>query len=744
MITNIRWVVTRTNYILGTTRKLPSYIRKKRSIITLDTRSNDGAIIEDNLCAFRCLAYHKLKNRRGLERETIRLFREYFGERLSKRTKFRGLCLDDIPKFENTFDINVNIFQLFEDDSCVNIYRSRGKNMETMNLNLYEEHLSYISHMNVYSKKYECRNCKTLFPTHVRVMRHEKRCKEATRYIFPGGYYARPQHIFEELEYLDIKVEDDLRFYPYFITYDFESLLLTNDLPNNTQKLSWTHEHHPVSFSMCSNVPNHLEPVFEIDVNVENLLKKFVKRATEIQITAQRYMKARFCNVFKKLLLETKKLQELSEEILDEEEEDTDNDDDEEENDRQRAVNTALLNHIKRIQEKLETYVNEIPVLGYNSSKYDLNLIKSKLAECLDLVNSKKNFIVKKCNQYMCISNGKFKFLDISNFVAPGFSYDKFIKSYEIELHKSYFPYEFCSNYNKLEYTELPPYEAFFSSLKNCNVLEEEFFRYRQLVEDEKVPVSMALKTMNLKEKPRTGQENYQHLLKIWQDQGMRNMIDYLKYYNNLDVLPFCQAVSKMLRFYMTRNIDLFKTCISVPGVARELVFRSSADNAHFACFDKQNKDLYEVFRKGMCGGPAIIFNRYHERDTTFIRQNKNKLCKKIVGYDANALYLWALKQQMPTGPFTIRKELNGFRLMKRDRYLKAFYYLEWLRYDKGVDIDHYFNKGKEFRIGPYLVDGFSRNEKKVYEFNGCYFHHHDCALTRHITDPKWLKEKKN
>lgn len=164
----------------------------------------------------------------------------------------------------------------------------------------------------------------------------------------------------------------------------------------------------------------------------------------------------------------------------------------------------------------------------------------------------------------MCISNGKFKFLDISNFVAPGFSYDKFIKSYEIELHKSYFPYEFCSNYNKLEYTELPPYEAFFSSLKNCNVLEEEFFRYRQLVEDEKVPVSMALKTMNLKEKPRTGQENYQHLLKIWQDQGMRNMIDYLKYYNNLDVLPFCQAVSKMLRFYMTRNIDLFKTCISV------------------------------------------------------------------------------------------------------------------------------------------------------------------------------------
>lgn len=44
------------------------------------------------------------------EREMIRLFREYFGEWFFKRIKFRGFCLDDIFKFENIFDINVNIF----------------------------------------------------------------------------------------------------------------------------------------------------------------------------------------------------------------------------------------------------------------------------------------------------------------------------------------------------------------------------------------------------------------------------------------------------------------------------------------------------------------------------------------------------------------------------------------------------------------------------------------------------------
>jgi ElaB/YqjD/DUF883 family membrane-anchored ribosome-binding protein len=177
---------------------------------------------------------------------------------------------------------------------------------------------------------------------------------------------------------------------------------------------------------MSSNVPNHLEPIFEIDSDVQKLLKKFVDRAKEIQITAQKYMKARFSNIYKKLTLETRRIQELSEEIVNETDDDDETDN---ENEKQKVVNTPLLNHIKRIQEKLETYISEIPVLGYNSSKYDLNLIKSKLAETLDLAKSKKNFIVKKCNQYMCIRNGKFTFLDISNFVAPGFSYDKFVKS---------------------------------------------------------------------------------------------------------------------------------------------------------------------------------------------------------------------------------------------------------------------------------------------------------------------------
>ena len=38
------------------------------------------------------------------------------------------------------------------------------------------------------------------------------------------------------------------------------------------------------------------------------------------------------------------------------------------------------------------------------------------------------------------------------------------------------------------------------------------------------------------------------------------------------------------------------------------------------------------------------------------------ELCRAIVGYDANALYLWVIMQDMPTGWYTRRREENGFR----------------------------------------------------------------------------------
>jgi hypothetical protein len=61
--------------------------------------------------------------------------------------------------------------------------------------------------------------------------------------------------------------------------------------------------------------------------------------------------------------------------------------------------------------------------------------------------------------------------------------------------------------------------------------------------------------------------------------------------------------------------------------------------------------------RGGPCGGPSIISNRDHEADKMKIR-GLYKLCKKIIGYDSNALYLWAIAQEMRAG-----KHITNYKL---------------------------------------------------------------------------------
>lgn len=51
-------------------------------------------------------------------------------------------------------------------------------------------------------------------------------------------------------------------------------------------------------------------------------------------------------------------------------------------------------------------------------------------------------------------------------------------------------------------------------------------------------------------------------------------------------------------------------------------------------------------------------------------------------------------------------------------------------------------NTGHEKRIGPYPVDGYCSETKTVFQFHGCYFHGHECVLTKSIRNKKLLETK--
>ena len=99
----------------------------------------------------------------------------------------------------------------------------------------------------------------------------------------------------------------------------------------------------------------------------------------------------------------------------------------------------------------------------------------------------------------------------------------------------------------------------------------------------------------------------------------------------------------------------MFKDGVSVPGLTLLYLFNELPSNTFFTVLNQTNSDLHLLVKDNIIGGPAIIFHRYHEKDVTKICGEET--CRSIVGYDAIALYLWALMQDMPTGWFTRRRE---------------------------------------------------------------------------------------
>ena len=123
--------------------------------------------------------------------------------------------------------------------------------------------------------------------------------------------------------------------------------------------------------------------------------------------------------------------------------------------------------------------------------------------------------------------------------------------------------------------------------------------------------------------------------------------------------------------------------------------------------------------------GEPSIFNRYHEKDKTKLRRVKvekrgkvPKDCRKLVGYDGNALYLWAIMQPMPIGNFTRRLAEDGFTVQSSARM--AIDWLEWLVHQRGVHIRHQYNNvEKRIRSCRLLVDGFCAETHTAFQFHG-------------------------
>ena len=662
-ITNIRYVVTLTDFPLGCTElvEAPSYLVKKKSVKLLLINENTRQPFNDNLCLFRCLATYK-----KLSEDYVHQYYREWRDLKNITGDFPGVTIEEIPELEKYFEINMHIFHLDETDHATTLYASTQSFKDDLYMNAWDNHLMLISNLEQFCNKYSCSNCSQLFNRIDNYQRHVATCKGGhTLLKFPGKYYKDDKTIFDKLEEFGIKIEDP--YFEYFALYDYEAMLK----PVQGDK-KWTAEHEAISVSVCSNVPGFTSPKCFINSNLRKLIEMKISYLNEIQNAASAYTAIKWSVPSNELSCIIQRHEQLE---------------------------YGMVESLEKLRSEFDRYITQLPVVGYNSSKYDLNLIKKSLADALDL--DKEGYVIKKQNAYTSIGTSNFKFIDANNFVAPGTSYDKFLKSYHCSQQKSYFPYEWFDDESKLDEPKLPDYNAFYSKLKGKNISSEDSEEH--------------------------GLEIYKQLQKIWIDNGMCTFRDWLIYYNNLDVKPFVEALSKMHSFYKAKRVDVFKQTISVPGIARILLFRAARTaNASFPLFNKKNEDLYRTVKRNIVGGPSIIFQRHMKAGETKIR-NGLKTCQSVVGYDCNALYLWALSQDMPVGAFIRRREETKFKAEKYEFYMMAFHWLDYVSETQNCKIDHYLNSGKETRVLGFQVDGFDSVSQTIYQFHGCYYHGHDC-----------------
>ena len=73
-------------------------------------------------------------------------------------------------------------------------------------------------------------------------------------------------------------------------------------------------------------------------------------------------------------------------------------------------------NQLIDLQEHFERYCNTLPVFGFNSAKYDINLIKSNLLPILVNERQIEPTVIKKADQFVSFKVGDVQLLDNMNF----------------------------------------------------------------------------------------------------------------------------------------------------------------------------------------------------------------------------------------------------------------------------------------------------------------------------------------
>ena len=515
---------------------------------------------KDNFCLFRALALHLHGNAR-LEEETSKLFNLFLVNSANlDPSKFQGVCLDHIPSVGGIVGINIFIYDIdLIDDAMVGelARRSIKKYEKNVQLIRYNSHICYVDNNNALFRAFRCPTCDTYFQNTGNLERHSVRCSKRVKHIYQKIVYQLRETLFDKLDSFNIQYTDDQKLFTNLAVFDFESICIPEEKLKNTETTTWIAKYVPIPVSISSNLI--AEPLFLCNSNPRDLVESFIDAVEGLATKSKAQMKFKFLEIETAIKSKlTRTLESLNEGHYRNQRvfefEDHCFEDDNEEKDASTQFLQMQKNQLIEFQEHLERYCNLLPVFGFNSAKYDINLIKSYLLPILINEKNMEPTVIKKANHFVYFKFGDVQLPDIMNFLGGATSLDSFLKAYKTAETKGFFPYEWFDCRQKMNNSELPPYDAFLSKLRKVNPLEKDYSDYQNLLSSG-LKTEEALSKMELSKPPPSGEENYQYLFDIWNHENMCTFKDFLRWYNNKDVVPTLEAMQKCLLFITRKEL---------------------------------------------------------------------------------------------------------------------------------------------------------------------------------------------
>ncbi|EGZ17269.1 hypothetical protein PHYSODRAFT_331270 [Phytophthora sojae] len=387
---------------------------------------------------------------------------------------------------------------------------------------------------------------------------------------------------------------------------------------------------------------------------------------------------------------------------------------------------------------KLKQCIGQVPVFRFNSGRYDINLIKADLFAVIgtDNITSVIKNPIYMCiatsdmkmldiSNYVPAGTSYAKYLP--TYLGECKCDDKI--RCVCGLGKGIFPYEYITSFDVLSQPEVPPKSAFDSALRSTSISDEDYVRVQFVWEHYgmKSIKDLLIWYINLDVVPFIKAINAQReLFKLMYQTCFNNLqqpskepteaFDFpasrLSGYNTQDADAdrefnmtlehlndllerqkyLCGLCYKQLTAdtasadrinnklgHIDGNIliscvgcNVARKNMSLKGFRHKKLLEFNSDRLVYS-IDREEKDIYTKMKANIAGGPSIIFNRYAKRNETKIRGGR--ICKKIIGYDANALYLWALGNEMPCGRLTTIEAYTG--IVDDIVYDKIFGFLE-------------------------------------------------------------------